>query len=283
MKKPLSSEDFKTLKDYSWWGAFCLYALGVVYYVLYYLSFNIYVIPYLSLSEILLSSLFFILTMLLAAVAVRLGCMALYYFPASIFLGRMARQKSGLKKKAWKRLAQEEQGKFRNEVSDEIIDLAPKAITAINGLMISVMIISQFFVKSHILVLFSLGTVLSLIPRLYHVESSHEEGRKENKKNTVKLSLFTILALAVMATLFAGLTSPKKVKNGDYLCTYEIVTEYATYSSEATPEVVYVGETHSAVFLYDRSTENSLVINKSGIQVQVIPHDSKNILPPVFY
>lgn len=226
----------KQYKDHLTFYLLYLYIIGFAYYIFYYENFGIKIFTYLTLSEVLLSSvslctnifLFFLLTELLIAI-----------------------------------------------LSVGIITFFPKCKFTSASITISIIIIlcTIFFGEklfSELNYIAASLLTIQLLIKLLIISSARPENDKYKNKATVILGCILFVATVILISV-SGYSDYKDVVRGESKFTnIKVITNDTIYSTIESKSLYYIGETQLALFLYEMNENNTIVINRSNIKEIVI-------------
>lgn len=202
------------------------YGIGFIYMVLYYSAFNIPVIYYLSLNDLLL----FALTIILPVAVIALILEIIVMSELKIIINQLLRRFK------------------RSEINDQNLD------TILSTLIFILMLLYLIVVKTKISPNVHFFIILSAVVFLGRIFSN-------NNSNRLKSSVF-LFCLGFLVGIFSIINFGKTGKaNLEVKFRYNDKIVNTTYWTD----VIYIGETSSSIFLYDVATQATSVFEKEKI------------------
>ena len=226
-------------------GALLMYALGGVYYIFYYEAFGVNIIPYLSLFEVLIQSLIFIPILIFCTIIIELSLVLLISL---------------------------------------ITQLSKKAEKYIKGgsVYISISFAIQFVLLFTVILWSGLTPVwlasylLLMILKIW-VMISAEFRKAENKRGI--MAFYSGLFVFMLSTLLYAYSEKanndaENVLTGEDNYRIEIALEDKEYSTITNNNLFFIGETNSYYFLYEKSVNNTIIIDKDNVKEAILHNEA---------
>ncbi len=214
-----------------------LYIVGFIYYISYYLSFNIDIIPYISLSEVLVYSI----------IGVAVFCIIV--IPIEYLVQKVL---SSIYNK-------------KNTVSYLISWLFHFTLFSI---------FLYFSFKNHNMLMMVACIIINFMWVYFTVFFITNYKFNLSRFTPVFCLLFGVI-MGVISISILGDASAYFVVNNEQKYKIEIETDNGNYSTIDDVNLYLVGETSAVYFLYDKNVKSSIIINKGSINKVVIPNSIK--------
>ena len=230
--------DFKEHKEYLFIATILTYGWGLIYHYLFFSTFGIEITNYISLQELLVKT---IIQLFFIVIGISLIQFIIF------FIAALLARKSDDKEFAKKQLE---------------ITLGLDA-----GLFFILLSFAIFFDSfARIFISFLLPAIL--IPLLIKVYYASKEYDREDPVVKKLITAFIVFAITLIFTNSAC-DDGELVKRGESKkeFVYELVNG-KIYSS--IDDIVYIGETSSAIFLYDLASNNTIILNRNSIIESVL-------------
>lgn len=219
------------IKNAFWASSLYINGLGLLALLIFYIEFGISLYPYFSLSDGAFYMIYIIFTISM--------CMAIIELVTGlIYIICTARE------------SEEKARKKKNRTSYIRWTLIFEAV------VISVyLILHIWFDWSYYWIVFAI-LIFHIIVKLYIYMRN-----TDNKGFLRFLLCFGVTALTLFACILSYCDA-RNIIDGKSTTKYELITTDTIYSTSSTPNIFYIGESSSTIFLYDRTKNNTVIINK---------------------
>jgi len=222
----------KDFKDYLFFGALSVQLVFSAYYLTYYYSFGINLAFYIGVQEVLINGVVYIFTsLILFLINILVSSILFFLFSTVILKGRYVQI---------------------SRMSLVLIFIALSAAArTLWGLGVQGVILGMVF----------------LATALYNLSYLLKENENGTRLAFLEFSIIAIIIVTILAAGF-GLASASELKNSNkifILNEYDFTINGLKYNGLKDEKTVVVGETSDYIFLYNRVSEMTQVVNKKDI------------------
>lgn len=226
----------KQYKDHLTFYLLYLYILGFAYYIFYYESFGIKIFTYLTLSEVLISSISFCVNILLFFI---LNEVIVIIISSLIKL-------------------------FLDKFSFLQISITISII-----LILSVFFFFEDYLEGLNNILASM-LLIQLLIKLFIIIKSKSNEYVHKKKALIYLSIVLFVVTIILFSVL-GYSDYRSIVRGEYTHNkINIVTNDTIYSTIDNKSLYYIGETQLALFLYNMNDNSTIIVNRGNVKEIVI-------------